>query len=80
MKIVIAIDSFKGSMSSLQAGESAGRGVSRVFGDADIIIRPLADGVRGNGGCPYSGMWRQAAGKQGDGTFRQKGVLPVWNC
>lgn len=47
MKIVIAIDSFKGSMSSLQAGESAGRGVSRVFGDADIIIRPLADGGEG---------------------------------
>lgn len=47
MKIVIAVDSFKGSMSSLQAGESAGRGVSRVFGDADIIIRPLADGGEG---------------------------------
>ena len=31
MKVVIAIDSFKGSLSSLQAGEAAAEGIHRVF-------------------------------------------------
>ena len=47
MKVVIAIDSFKGSMSSIEAGESAAKGVKRVFPDAKTYIRPLADGGEG---------------------------------
>lgn len=47
MKIVIAIDSFKGSMSSMEAGESAKAGVKRVFEDSQIDVRPLADGGEG---------------------------------
>ena len=31
MKVVIAIDSFKGSLTSLEAGNSAAAGVRRVF-------------------------------------------------
>jgi len=42
MKVVIAIDSFKGSMTSLEAGESAAAGIRRVYPDADIRIRPMA--------------------------------------
>ncbi len=47
MKVVIAIDSFKGSMSSMEAGESAKAGVKLVLKDADIEVRPLADGGEG---------------------------------
>lgn len=47
MKVVIAIDSFKGSMSSLQAGESAAAGVKKVYEDAETVVRPLADGGEG---------------------------------
>lgn len=47
MKIVVAIDSFKGSMSSLQAGQSAAEGIKRVYKDAEIEVRPLADGGEG---------------------------------
>lgn len=47
MKIVIALDSFKGSMTSLEAGHAVEDGVRRVFSDAEIIIRPLADGGEG---------------------------------
>ncbi len=47
MKVVIAIDSFKGSMSSMEAGESAKAGVKRVFEDAELVVRPLADGGEG---------------------------------
>ena len=47
MKIVIAMDSFKGSMTSMEAGLAAGEGVRKVFPEAEIIIRPLADGGEG---------------------------------
>lgn len=47
MNVVIAIDSFKGSMTSMEAGESAAEGIRRVYPDAHIDIRPLADGGEG---------------------------------
>lgn len=47
MNVVIAIDSFKGSMSSLQAGTSAAAGIKRVCNNAHITVRPLADGGEG---------------------------------
>lgn len=47
MNVVIAIDSFKGSMTSPEAGESAASGIRRVYPDAQITVRPLADGGEG---------------------------------
>lgn len=47
MNIVVAIDSFKGSLSSLQAGEAVSEGIRKVMPDAGIHIRPLADGGEG---------------------------------
>ena len=47
MNVVIAIDSFKGSLSSLEAGESAANGIKKVYPDATTVIRPLADGGEG---------------------------------
>ena len=47
MKAVIAIDSFKGSMDSIEAGEAAEKGIRRVFTDAEAIVYPLADGGEG---------------------------------
>lgn len=47
MRIVIAIDSFKGSLSSYEAGEAAAEGVRRVFPHAETIVRPVADGGEG---------------------------------
>ena len=47
MKIVIAIDSFKGSMDSLQAGNAAAEGVQREIPDACVEVLPLADGGEG---------------------------------
>ncbi|MCC8101972.1 MAG: glycerate kinase [Clostridiales bacterium] len=46
MKVVIAIDSFKGSMSSMEAGMAAREGVLRAC-DAQVVVRPLADGGEG---------------------------------
>ena len=47
MKVVISIDSFKGSLSSTQAGNAAKTGILRVYPEAEIVIRPLADGGEG---------------------------------
>ena len=47
MKVVIAIDSFKGSMSSLEAGKAIKMGVHKARPEAKVIIRPLADGGEG---------------------------------
>ena len=47
MKVVIAIDSFKGSISSPDAGAAIREGIHRVFPDAEIFVRPLADGGEG---------------------------------
>lgn len=47
MKIVVAIDSFKGSLSSLEAGCAIREGIHKVIPDAKVVIRPLADGGEG---------------------------------
>lgn len=47
MKVVIAIDSFKGSLSSLEAGEAVREGVLKADESAEVVIRPLADGGEG---------------------------------
>ena len=47
MKIVTAMDSFKGSMTSMEAGNAVAEGVKRVFPAAEVVVRPLADGGEG---------------------------------
>lgn len=47
MKVLIAIDSMKGSLSSLEGGEAIARGARRVFPEAVCEIKPLADGGEG---------------------------------
>lgn len=47
MKIVIAPDSFKGSLTAKQAAEAIHTGLKRVFPDADYEIVPMADGGEG---------------------------------
>ena len=56
MRIVFAIDSFKGSLSSLMAGNAAAEGARRVFPDAECIVRPLADGGEGTVEALVSGL------------------------
>ena len=47
MNIVIAMDSFKGSLSSLQAGEAAKEGALRAVPGAQVTVCPIADGGEG---------------------------------
>ncbi|MGJ7916587.1 glycerate kinase [Massilia sp. LXY-6] len=47
MKVVIAPDSFKESLSALQVAEAIEAGLREVFPDADIVKLPVADGGEG---------------------------------
>ena len=47
MKVTVAIDSFKGSLSTFEAGSAAKDGIKKVFPEAEVIISPLADGGEG---------------------------------
>lgn len=47
MKVVVAIDSLKGSLSSLEAGEAIKNGILKAIPDANVCVRPLADGGEG---------------------------------
>lgn len=47
MKAVIAFNSFKGSLTSLEAGKAAEEGLLAVFPDANVKVFSLADGGEG---------------------------------
>lgn len=47
MKVVIAIDSLKGSMTSMEAGRAVREGILNVLPDTEVIVKPLADGGEG---------------------------------
>lgn len=47
MKVVIAIDSLKGSLTSMDAGLAVKEGILAAVPDAEVIVRPLADGGEG---------------------------------
>ena len=47
MKVVVSIDSFKGSLSSLEAGNAVRDAVKRLDETAEVVVRPLADGGEG---------------------------------
>lgn len=60
MKVVIAIDSLKGSLSSMEAGYAAAQGIRNAKPDVQVVVKPLADGgegttdslIEGLGGIP----------------------------
>ena len=47
MKVIIAIDSFKGCLTSKEANGAAAEGIRRVYPDAEIVEVPVSDGGEG---------------------------------
>ena len=47
MKIVVAIDSFKGCLTSKEANQAASEGIRRTYPDAEIVEIPVSDGGEG---------------------------------
>lgn len=79
MKVVIAIDSFKGSLSSMEAGKAAAEGVRHAV-EADIVIRPLADGGEGTTEALISGLGGtyqqvEVTGPLGEKVMARYGIL-----
>ena len=56
MKVTVAIDSFKGSLSSMEAGYAISEGITRVFPEAEVCVCPLADGGEGTVDALVKGM------------------------
>ena len=56
MKAVIAIDSFKGSLSSVGAAEAVKEALKEVFTEAEAVILPIADGGEGTVEALVSGL------------------------
>ena len=65
MKIVIAPDSFKESMTALEAAQSIEKGMKAVFQDAEYQLLPMADGGEGT---------VQSLVDATDGTIRERSV------
>ena len=47
MKVLIAPDSFKGSLTALQVAQAIDAGIKRVVPDATTTLKPMADGGEG---------------------------------
>lgn len=56
MKVAVAIDSLKGSLSSLEAGSAVRKGILKVYPEAEVEVRPLADGGEGTVDALVLGM------------------------
>lgn len=56
MKVLISIDSLKGSLSSIEAANAIKKGILKVKKDAEVKILPLADGGEGTVSALVQGM------------------------
>lgn len=80
LKVVIAIDSLKGSLTSLEAGDAIRAGVCKADPGAQIIVRPLADGGEGTVEALTLGMGgtlqsAEVTGPLGERVTAQYGIL-----
>ncbi len=67
MKVVVAIDSLKNSLTSVEAGRAIEAGVCKAYGGhpVQVIVKPLADGGKGRSRPSSMGL---------DGQLRYVGV------
>ena len=81
MKVIVAIDSLKGSLSSLQAGAAAKAGILRAIPDAIVSVKPVADGGEGTVTALVSGLSGESVtipvtGPLGETVQATYGILP----
>ena len=82
MNIVVAMDSFKGSLSSIEAGQAVRAGITQADPSAQVTVRPLADGGEGTVEALISGMGGQrqqvtVTGPLGAPVVCTYGILPA---
>ena len=76
MKVVVAVDSFKGSMTSMEAGMAVKAGILAAKKDAEVIVKPLADGGEGTVEALVGGRGNKTSDlslNRATGTTRQPG-------
>lgn len=56
MRILVAMDSFKGSLGSMEAGCAVKEAALQIYPDAWVIVRPMADGGEGTTQALASGI------------------------
>lgn len=76
MKVVVAVDSFKGSMTSMEAGRAAAEGIRAAKPDAKVVVKPLADGGEGTTEALIEGL----GGEKIEVTVTGPYGLPVTAC
>lgn len=85
MKVIVAIDSFKGSLSSMEAGLSVKEGILKSKPNAKIVVKPLADGGEGTTDALISGLGGRrinltVTGPMGDPVDCYYGILENAAC
>ena len=80
MKIIVAPNSFKGSLSATQAAKAIARGVREVFPDAEVVEIPVADGGDGTVEALVSANqgryeWVDVEGPLGDPVLAPFGLI-----
>lgn len=69
MKVVVAVDSFKGSMTSMEAARAVRDGILAADPKTYIVIKPLADGGEGTTDALIEGMHGRKGKNNSDRTI-----------
>jgi len=80
MKIVVAPDSFKGSLTAVEVSDAIEQGVREIFPEAEIVKIPMADGGDGTVQCLVNAtggeiLKEKVKGPLGDEVLASYGIL-----
>ena len=80
MKILLAPDAFKGSLTAARVAELTATGLGQVLPDAEVIVVPVADGGEGTAAALVSsahGGWKSCpvSGPRGEITDANLGLI-----
>jgi len=80
MKIVVAPDSFKGSLTAVEVSDAIEQGVREIFPEAEIVKIPMADGGDGTVQCLVNAtggeiLRKKVTGPLGDEVLASYGIL-----
>lgn len=81
MKILVAVDSFKGSLTSAEVAEAVTAGITESGVSAQVVTVPIADGGEGTCATLLAGLGGEYIGLQVHGPLREEipvtyGILP----
>ncbi len=81
MKILVAVDSFKGSLTSAEVAEAVTAGITESGVSAQVVTVPIADGGEGTCATLLARLGGECIGLQVHGPLREEipatyGILP----